>query len=265
MQIAVTTVASATVVAELGDPGTKSEGDCARDEDPEDHNEDAGEAGEDLEILLNAMEQLEGNEAGPEPELEAFDEDEVKEVLATMVRERGKGSGKRNFKAVADAKKAKGLARGYGVHRDPHGRFGPRGDTDGIRPGNSYKVSIELLKKRTRCKRCHKLGHWHRECPEKDKPPVREAHYIEEDSEEALFMHYMDYLNECRDPHASSSGNQAGDQEPAGEPGPGEFCPSTAQGRHGRTQERDAYMLCALPLIPVAKGQQWVERRLTVC
>ena len=32
MQIAATTVASATVVAELGDPGTKSEGDCARDE-----------------------------------------------------------------------------------------------------------------------------------------------------------------------------------------------------------------------------------------
>ena len=217
-------------------------------EDPEDHNEDAGEAGEDLEILLNAMEQLEGNEAGPEPELEAFDEDEVKEVLATMVRERGKGSGKRNFKAVADAKKAKGLARGYGVHRDPHGRFGPRGDTDGIRPGNSYKVSIELLKKRTRCKRCHKLGHWHRECPEKDKPPVREAHYIEEENEEALFMHYMDYLNECRDPHVSSSGNQAGDQEPAGEPGPGEFCPSTVQGRHGRAQERDAYMCAALGL-----------------
>ncbi|CAE7928011.1 RE1, partial [Symbiodinium necroappetens] len=147
------------------------------------------EADEDLEILLSAMEQLEDHEENSDLGGDVFDEDEVKEVLATMVRERGKGNG-RNFKAVADAKKAKGLARGYGIHRDPRCRFNAKGDHGGIQAGNSYKVSIELLKKRTRCKKCNKL--------------LAQG----EDTEEALFMHYMDYLDECRDSQASSSGNR---------------------------------------------------------
>ncbi|CAE7453760.1 unnamed protein product [Symbiodinium sp. CCMP2592] len=199
----------------------------------EEHEDDADQDGaEDLEILLSAMDQLESTEGGQEETNDVFDEDEVKEVLATMVRDYGKGGGKRNFKAVNDAKKAKGLARGYGVHRDPQGRFGQRSDHDAVRAGNSYKVSIELLKKRTRCKKCHRLGHWHRECPEKDKPGgPKEAHYLEgEESEEALFLHYMDYLDEIGGPTASSSGaSQDRFRSPGGQSS-GEFCNRAAQG-----------------------------------
>ena len=80
--------------------------------------DDEGGDPEELEALLNAMEQLQ-----PADE-EVLDEDEVKEVPATMVRNYGKGNGKRSHKAVHDGKKAKGLARGYGLNRDPSGRFG---------------------------------------------------------------------------------------------------------------------------------------------
>ena len=54
------------------------------------------------------MEQLEGNEAGPEPELEAFDEDEVKEVLATMVRERGERQWKEELQGGRGRQEGKG-------------------------------------------------------------------------------------------------------------------------------------------------------------
>ena len=144
-------------------------------EDDEDDIED-----EELEILLNAMEQLEEPGDSQIEGDEIFDEEEVKEVLATMVKNYGKGKGKRSFKAVHDAKKAKGLARGYGINRDPSGRFGSRGGPGGVlRTGQPYKVSIELLKQRTRRNACQKVGHWARECPEKDKiNAAKETHYL---------------------------------------------------------------------------------------
>lgn len=35
--------------------------------------------------------------------------------------------------------------------------------------GGNYKVSIEDIKKRTKCKFCKKIGHWDRECPDRKK------------------------------------------------------------------------------------------------
>ena len=53
------------------------------------------------------------------------------------------------------AKKNRDLARGFGAGRD-----------GALRPG-TYKVSIEELKRRTKCHRCQEVGHWSRECPNK--------------------------------------------------------------------------------------------------
>ena len=67
-----------------------------------------------LEILLNAMGDLDDDDGKIEDESsQVFDEDEVKEVLSAMVRNHGKGGGKRTFSAVRQAKKSKELARGY--------------------------------------------------------------------------------------------------------------------------------------------------------
>ena len=77
----------------------------------------------DLEIFLNAIHALDDEDEGPVPEDsgQVFDEDEVKEGLSAMIKSHGKGGGKRTFIAVNQAKKAKGLARGYGS-----GRFADR-------------------------------------------------------------------------------------------------------------------------------------------
>ena len=113
---------------------------------------------EQLEVLLNAMGELDGDHAGeiPENDDELFDEKEAKEVLATMIKEHSR---RRTFAAVNAAKKTTALARGFGSAARMGSRKGP---LDG-----SYKLSIETLKRRTRCANCGELGHWHRECPRK--------------------------------------------------------------------------------------------------
>ena len=64
-----------------------------------------------------------------------------------------------------------------------------------------------MLRVRTRCGICHRVGHWHRECPNKDKADVgknsgsheKEAHYLSrgpefETSSEAYFCGLLDAL-----------------------------------------------------------------------
>ena len=60
-------------------------------------------------------------------------------------------------------------------------------------------------------------------------------------------MHYMDYLDECRDSQASSSGNRVDLSGTSEGPYLGEFC-SSAQGRPGCSQISGAYMCSALGL-----------------
>ena len=71
---------------------------------------------ENVEVLLSALGELDENADGESvATTDVFDEEEAKEILATMVREHSKGGFRRSFKAVNDAKRAKGLARGYGA------------------------------------------------------------------------------------------------------------------------------------------------------
>ena len=173
------------------------------DEEPEEDEDRA----ESLEVLLGALQELDGElpeEPGHTAD-EVFDEQEAKEVLAAMVKEHAKGVGKRTFTAVNRAKKTKALARGYGVGRDAGGRFR---ESPAVKIGGSYKVSIEALKRRTRCGICREIGHWHRECPKAGNNGGgnnKEAHYLE--SEEALFLDYIEYLDfkDAADSTAASS------------------------------------------------------------
>ena len=145
-----------------------------------------------------------------------FDEKEAVEILAAMVKEHTKGGGKRTFPAVNRAKKAKALARGYGTGRDAGQRF--REPTN-VKVGGTYKVSIEALKRRTRCGICKEVGHWHRECPRNTGGNgAKETHYME--SEEAFFLDYIEYLDFKNNTSSSSSTSGKGIGSPPGLPDP---------------------------------------------
>ena len=51
------------------------------------------------------------------------------------------------------------------------------------------RMTLEEVKKITKCSNCNKVGHWHRECPEKN---VKEQHWLEMDSGEAFFCELLD-------------------------------------------------------------------------
>ena len=51
-------------------------------------------------------------------------------------------------------------------------------------------MTIEQLKKVTRCGICHKVGHWHRECPERSNNAPKETHHLE--TEEAIFCGHLE-------------------------------------------------------------------------
>ncbi|CAE7252122.1 unnamed protein product [Symbiodinium sp. CCMP2592] len=167
---------------------------------------DGDEAGQEdnLEVLLSAMQDLDEADQGDfnGEDSGVFDEEDAREILSTMVKEHAR---KRTFTAVNEAKKNKSLARGYGAGaRHSFGKGGfrpaPKGGFEG-----SYKVSIEALKRRTRCSNCQQIGHWHREFRECPRPPrsggkgakgdkEHSAHLMETGAHEAHFLGFEDFL-----------------------------------------------------------------------
>ena len=95
---------------------------------------------------------------------------------------------RRTYTQSMKQKKHAELSRGYGRPFDNRNKSLQQP----MRPGK-YQVTIEELKKRTRCNLCHEKGHWKRECPKKkDKTSsTSETHYLENDmfgsNEEAFF------------------------------------------------------------------------------
>ena len=171
----------------------------ALDNDPQgllpdqDYNPDDEEVPEEgAEILLNALAEMSGED--DEEALTEITESEAKEVLMTMIRDKPKN---RTFQGAMKAKKNRDLARGFGAGRD-----------GGLRPG-TYKVSIEELKKRTKCHKCSELGHRSRECPNearfKNDGKTKELHHLfSERPDEAEFL-YLD-----SEAAASASSDQQG-------------------------------------------------------
>ncbi|CAE7276334.1 unnamed protein product [Symbiodinium sp. CCMP2592] len=186
----------------------------------DDDGDDGDEPGEtqdpgELEVLLGALGELDeaGNVDGETAGDEVFDEEEAKEILAAMVKDQVRGGPRRTFAAVNQAKKQRQLARGFGTRRDAGGdRFPP---SRGSGP-HTYKVSIEALKRRTRCGICKEIGHWHRECPKKGATNAKENHYLATPgSDEAFFVEYLEYLDYVEatggSTSSSSTGNPAAD------------------------------------------------------
>lgn len=89
---------------------------------------------------------------------------------------------KRSFVQTQKAKKAKELGRGH--HQPAKGRGKTFSSTStGRQPFKTghYKMTIEEVKKVTRSGHCHRVGHWHRECPDLQKGNhEKEQHFLEE-------------------------------------------------------------------------------------
>ena len=114
-------------------------------------------------------------------------EEEAAEILSTMLQYQKK----KTFAQSQKDKKDRELSRGYRsqgsatTYRKGFGRGAP---------GGSFKVTIEALKKRTRCGICNAIGHWHKECPKKGQEKTNETHYVEKLSEtnEAYFVNHLE-------------------------------------------------------------------------
>ena len=117
------------------------------------------------------------------------------EILATLVQK------KRTF--LQNAKTKKSVELGYrGGGPAPSASSGgsskafPRPGAGKFKATGKIDMTIEELKKVTKCGICKKTGHWWRECPHKDKE--KEAHVLENrlerlaESEEALFCGHME-------------------------------------------------------------------------
>ena len=91
---------------------------------------------EDVELLLAEFEKTDVSS----PADEVFEEADVAEVMAVSWKEKRQELNKlqksRRFKAATDLRR-------------------------------SFRVEVEELKKRTKCHRCQRVGHWSRECPQK--------------------------------------------------------------------------------------------------
>ena len=135
----------------------------------------------ELEATLNS---LQGSDDITEDDV--LDEKEAAEVLATMIQQKKKTT----YSQSLQKKKDRELSRGY---------MAGRGSGNKVFQGEfKGKLSIEEVKRRTRCKACGQIGHWHRdaECPQKGSATAgskpREAHHVRIQREnEAYFIGHL--------------------------------------------------------------------------
>ena len=148
----------------------------------------------ELHSIEEALRELQGDdgrseEAGADEELHVLEEHEAAEILATMVQK------KRSYLQSVQSKKFKELGRGYRGRPTPSSTASASSSrsTMPLRPGKFHahidgQLTIDELKKITRCGHCKQVGHWWKECPKKNRE--KETHHLE--SEEAIFCGWME-------------------------------------------------------------------------
>ena len=160
----------------------------------EDYEDDEWKAMEQaIYELQEDPEEEDGNAAGSADiyDEEILEEHEAAEILNTMVQQHKK----RTFMQSVRTKKAKELARGFGNWRrnDNGGKGGGKTimSATGKIGGGQYRMSLEELKKNSRCSKCNQIGHWHKDpqCPKNQK--TKESHLLEaaemDETEDAIF------------------------------------------------------------------------------
>ena len=146
---------------------------------------------EDDEIYAveEALQDLQGEDEeghdGEDGDGSVLEEHEAAEVLSTILQQK-----KKTYMQTLKAKKAKELSRGYSnTFKGKTKSFTMVGHNAPFKEGN-YRMTVEELKKVTKCAICRKPGHWHKECPDKDRDrgAPKEAHVLEE----AIFCGHLE-------------------------------------------------------------------------
>ena len=199
------------------------------------HDDTEPEEEESVEMLLTALQDFDDT-GGNSVELT---EPEAQELLLTMAK--GHRAKQNTFAGAAKAKKNRDLARGYGAGRQ--GAF---------RPG-TYPVSIDEIKRRTRCFKCGQLGHYSKECTNKshdskDAKP-KEINLIENIGE-------WDLLDILKDNDSFQAMHLMGDKNNSFYPGQESSHSSTSEWQHvvaidhGNFDQDEAEFAYMCPVVP---------------
>lgn len=167
------------------------------DEMSEGHEAEDNEEQHEIHALERGLSELQASSAGDDLEDGILSEGEAAEVLSTLLAKK-----KQTYTQTLKAKKHHELSRGYS--KPPAQGFARRRDDRPARFKISGDLTIDEIKKKTRCSRCLQVGHWWKECPN---PPVpgraaaggggknteKEANFLEE---EVFFCGLLDAFHE---------------------------------------------------------------------
>ena len=157
----------------------------------EPYDEIGDEVDQEIETLENYLNELQDGEEIEERDV--LEEEDAAEILAVMLKQ------KKTYKESLREKKEKELSRGYGMPGKGSKGFGKSlGKGRSFMQPGQYKVSIEEIKRRTKCNNCGTLGHWKRECPmitKSSNAKVNDTHLLEslEEMEEAVFLGMLEH------------------------------------------------------------------------
>ena len=114
------------------------------------HSED-----EDIELIEQALADLDGDDVVSKAS--EVSEDGAKEILMTLIKQKIQKPMSMSYRQVQQQKRDVKTARG----------FRPVNSGGNYGSGVTMRRDLQQLKSVTRCKACGELGHWHKECPQK--------------------------------------------------------------------------------------------------